>query len=153
MPHSIAHRISRLTTRVLDSSFSRSSAAPTQVPSGTTSFLFYWFIFWLLWVFRAVLGLSLVAVLRGFSSCEVRLSCPTACGILVLQPGIEPMSPALEGRFLTTGPPGKSPSFLFYSGKIFKSILSLLLPVPYMPIAVITCLHYCKRLLISLPCI
>ena len=32
----------------------------------------------------------------------------TACGILVAQPGIEPMSPALESRFLTTGPPGKS---------------------------------------------
>ena len=24
------------------------------------------------------------------------------------QPGIEPISPALEGRVLTTGPPGKS---------------------------------------------
>ena len=31
-----------------------------------------------------------------------------ACGILVLWPGIHPMSRALEGRFLTTGPPGKS---------------------------------------------
>ena len=36
------------------------------------------------------------------------LSCPMACGILVPRPGIEPMSPALEGGFLTTGPPGKS---------------------------------------------
>ena len=26
------------------------------------------------------------------------LSCPAACGILVPQPGIKPMSPALEGR-------------------------------------------------------
>ena len=31
-----------------------------------------------------------------------------ACGILVPRPGIEPASPALEGGFLTTGPPGKS---------------------------------------------
>ena len=31
------------------------------------------------------------------------LSCPVACG-----PGIEPVSPALAGGFLTTGPPGKS---------------------------------------------
>ena len=46
-----------------------------------------------------------------------RLSCFTACGILVPQPGIKPTSPALEGRFLTTGPPGKSPVF------ILKSIL------------------------------
>ena len=38
-----------------------------------------------------------------------RLSCPLAYGILIPRPGIEPVSPVLEGRFLTTGPPGKSP--------------------------------------------
>ena len=27
----------------------------------------------------------------------------------VPQPGIQPIFPSLEGRFLTTGPPGKSP--------------------------------------------
>ena len=36
------------------------------------------------------------------------LSCSAARGILVSRPGIEPASPALQGRFLTTGPPGKS---------------------------------------------
>ena len=36
------------------------------------------------------------------------LSCPGACGILVSQPGIKSVSPALEGSFLTPGPPGKS---------------------------------------------
>ena len=36
------------------------------------------------------------------------LTCPVACGILAPQPGIEPASHALEGGFLTTGPPGKS---------------------------------------------
>ena len=36
------------------------------------------------------------------------LSCPTACGILVLWPGIKPMSPVLQSEFLTAGPPGKS---------------------------------------------
>ena len=30
------------------------------------------------------------------------------CGILVSQAGTEPVSPALEDGFLTTGPPGKS---------------------------------------------
>ena len=63
---------------------------------------------------------SVVAV-RGLSICGTwvperagsvvaarRLSCPTACGILVPRPGIEPASPALEGRLLTTAPPGKS---------------------------------------------
>ena len=38
---------------------------------------------------------------------------PRHVGILVPQPGIEPMTPALQGRFLTTGPPGKSPGLLF----------------------------------------
>ena len=47
--------------------------------------------FWLHWVFMAA----------------SRLSCPEACGILVPRPGMEPTSPALEGGFLTTGPPEK----------------------------------------------
>ena len=53
--------------------------------------------------------------LRRASSVVVacRLSCPTGCGILVLRPGIEPASPALEGGFFITGPPGKSPNSLF----------------------------------------
>ena len=42
-----------------------------------------------------------------------RLSCSSACGILVSRPGIEPPSPALQGRFLTTGPPGMCPPFSF----------------------------------------
>ena len=36
-----------------------------------------------------------------FSGCE-------ACGILALWPGIKPAPPALEGKILTTGLPGKS---------------------------------------------
>ena len=45
----------------------------------------------------------------GFQSCGVRgPCCPTACRILVPGPGVKPMSPALTGRFLTAGPPGKS---------------------------------------------
>ena len=43
----------------------------------------------------------------------LRLSCSMACGILVLQLGIEPMSPALAGGFLTTGPPGKTSKIIF----------------------------------------
>ena len=37
-----------------------------------------------------------------------RLSCPAECEILVPRPGIKPVSPKLAGRFLTTGPSGKS---------------------------------------------
>ena len=36
------------------------------------------------------------------------LSCSGACGSLVPQQGMEPMSPALQSRFLTTGPSRKS---------------------------------------------
>ena len=84
---------------------------------------FYFFIFYILlrWVFIVVHGTSLV-VNHGlcrvcvFTDCSTqtslfavcRFGCPVACGILVPQPGIEPASPALEDRFLTTGPPGKS---------------------------------------------
>ena len=45
---------------------------------------------------------------HGLSSCGVGPNCPIVCGILVPRPGIEPVSPASEGRFLTTGPPEKS---------------------------------------------
>ena len=61
------------------------------------------------------------AVACGLSSCGawaleclgsvvavLGLSCSATCVILVPWPGIEPTSPALEGGFLTTGPPGKS---------------------------------------------
>ena len=51
------------------------------------------------------------------------LSCPTAWGILVLQPGIEPASPALEGGFLTTGPPGKSQLYFNLKKRIFFVVL------------------------------
>ena len=48
--------------------------------------------------------------LRRTSSVVVAhgLSCPVACGILIPWPGIEPTSPALQGRLFITGPPGKS---------------------------------------------
>ena len=38
------------------------------------------------------------------------LGCPMACGILLPLPGIELAYPGLQGRFLSTGPPGKSVS-------------------------------------------
>ena len=73
---------------------------------------------------RAPEHVGSVVVAHGLSSCGAqalecmgsvvaacRLSYPAACGILVPQPGIEPMFSALEGRFLTTGPPGKSQCF------------------------------------------
>ena len=88
---------------------------------------------WLCWVFRAVWGLSLfvlhgsyspavvcgflisVASLLqsmgsrhvGFSSCSSRAS--LLCSMWDLpKPGTEPVSPALQGIFLTTGSLGKS---------------------------------------------
>ena len=66
----------------------------------------------------------------GFSSCglqglECRLSsCGTRAQLLhsmwdLPGPGLEPMSPALAGRFLTTVPPGKSAHFLIGSFGFF----------------------------------
>ena len=60
-----------------------------------------------------------VVVAPGLSACGVGsvvvmhgLRCSAACRILVPQPGIKPVSSALQGRFFTTGPPGTS---LFFS--------------------------------------
>ena len=47
-------------------------------------------------------------VLRGSVVVAQGPSCPAACGTLGPRQGIEPVSLALEDRFLTTGPPGKS---------------------------------------------
>ena len=43
------------------------------------------------------------------------LSCSAVCRILVPQPGIEPVSPALQGGSLTTGLPGKSLMCFFFN--------------------------------------
>ena len=78
----------------------------------------------LLFVFNICLFLAssglVVARGTGFSPGHVGpfiaalgLSCPVACGIVVPQLGMEPMFPALEGRFLTTGSQGKSPNSCF----------------------------------------
>ena len=73
-------------------------------------------------IYLAALGLSL-STWEVFVSCglfrwgtqaslvvALELRCPGACGILGLRPGIIPVSPALEGGFLTSGPPGTSPT-------------------------------------------
>ena len=42
------------------------------------------------------------------------------CGMWDLPgPGIKPVSPALAGRFLTTGPPGKSPESTLFMIHVF----------------------------------
>ena len=95
-------------------------------------FFFFYIYFWLCWVFVSARGLSLVAASGGHSSsrcvglftiaaslvAEHRLqtrrlsSCGSRaqllCGMWDLpRPGLEPVSPALAGRFSTTVPPGK----------------------------------------------
>ena len=85
-------------------------------------------IYWLHWVFVAMHGLSLVSASGGFSSYDVWAS---HCGDLLCstgsraqaqllrstwnlpRPGIELVSPALAGGFLSTVPPEKSQSLLF----------------------------------------
>ena len=49
-----------------------------------------------------------VVALPGLCSCGTGSSCPKAHGILVTRQEIKSVSPALESRFLTTGPPEKS---------------------------------------------
>ena len=70
-------------------------------------------------------------VCMGFSNCGERASviaahglrCLVACGIFP-DTGIEPVSPALAGQFLTTGPSGKSRSFSSEWGKSLDALPS-----------------------------
>ena len=110
-----------------------------------STFFFFFFLilfiyFWLCWVFVSVRGLSLVAASGSHSSSRCAslslswplllrstgsrragsvvvahgLSCSAAYGNLP-RPGLEPMSPALAGRFSTTAPPGKPRQSTFKS--------------------------------------
>ena len=119
----------------------------TNLFSGTDSFFFILFFVWL--IDLPALGLScstwgFCCIMRDLPLQQLnslvavcKLSCSTACGILVSQAGIEPISPALQGRFLTTGPPGKSPgtaalasSSLYGTGTKHSSPSSCLLLIP-----------------------
>ena len=64
-------------------------------------------------------GLSRVAHRPQSSPASVvaasRLSCPTACGVLAPRPESKPKTSALQGRFLTTGPPGWSPKAKWFT--------------------------------------
>ena len=91
-------------------------------------YVFYLFFFGLHWVFTAehallsscgvqapgcmgsvVCGMQSLSLRRTSSVVVARgLSCPAACGILVPQPGIQRVTPTLEGGVFITGPPGKS---------------------------------------------
>ena len=52
----------------------------------------------------------------------LRFSWSMACGILVPSPEKEPASPALQGSFLTTGPPKKF-QYMFFLNDTFIEIL------------------------------
>ena len=81
-------------------------------------FLTIFIYFWLLWVFIAAPGLSLVARSRT-------LVAPWLIGVFVPTPGIKPVSPASAGRFLTPGPPGK----LQLASSVAQSCLTLCDPM------------------------
>ena len=59
------------------------------------------FFFFLICIYLAVSGLM------GSLVVACKLNCPTELGILIPSPGIDPASPALQGKVSTTGPPGK----------------------------------------------
>ena len=48
------------------------------------------------------------------------LSCPVACGVLVPSTGIKHVSPALEGRLLSTGPTREIPADIFNTSIFVK---------------------------------
>ena len=110
------------------------------------SFIYLFTYFWLPGVLVAVSGCSPVTVSRGcslllvhgllalvasLSCCRARtlvwgrssfgsgLRCPATRGILVSQRGIKPVSPALAGRCLASGPPGEFCFFIFLAVSFF----------------------------------
>ena len=104
-------------------------------------FIYLFIYFWLCWVFASVRGPSLVAASGGHSSsrcaglslwrplvAEHRLQTRrlSNCGSRTQplrgmwdlpRPGLEPVCPALAGRFPTTAPPGKPSDSLFFDNK------------------------------------
>ena len=54
---------------------------------------------------------------------------PEACGILAPQSRIKPQPPALEGKVLTSEPPGKSLNHFYIWGKNNTSKLSIFPPI------------------------
>ena len=61
---------------------------------------------------------------------------PTTCGTLILQPGMEPMLPSLEGDVLTTRPPVKSLGINCYPftprGSLAKWLRACILALNYL---------------------
>ena len=104
-------------------SLSSNSAGPASHPSETTppppgcpfsSHLagLFWFVFRPCWALVAASASLLEAqglLLWRTGSTTRGRRCHKTFGRLVPRPGIEPVSSALEGRFSTSGPPGKSP--------------------------------------------
>ena len=60
-----------------------------------------------------VVASGLWSIFAGTIITARRFSCSSVCGILVPQPGIEPTFLAVQGIFLTTGPPGSLPDWIF----------------------------------------
>ena len=103
------------------------------------NFFFFNIYFWLCWVFVSVRGLSVVAASGGHSSSRCAGLSPSrslvaehklqtrrlsSCGSRAQplrgmwdlpRPGLEPVSPALAGRFSTAAPPGKPHIFFIHS--------------------------------------
>ena len=71
----------------------------------------YFFNVWLCWVFVAMCGLALVLVSGGYSCfgawAEQLWDVGSVASWYLLGSGMEPVSPASQGGFLTTGEPVK----------------------------------------------
>ena len=84
--------------------------------------IFVWLCRVLVAAYRIFCKDSLVEA-RRFRSCVCRLSCSTACGILVPQPGIEPTSPAVEAQNLNHWTTSKVPRFILLNLILHDSII------------------------------
>ena len=104
----------------------------------TASYIFYFILFFkiclLIWQHKILVAAHglFIAVCGGFFLvATLTLSCPMAYEILVPRPGMEPLSPALEGGVLTTELLGTSPHILSTSTFIALPVSRLLFLGPY----------------------
>ena len=86
-----------------------------QTNSLLLSFNFFFLLKIFLFLTWTIFKVLIEFVCYNIASVLFRFFGPEACGVLAPRPGIEPAPAALEGEVLTTGPPGKSPSFNFLS--------------------------------------
>ena len=80
---------------------------------------------------------------NAWAFCGAQAYFSMAFGVLVPQPGINPVHPTLQGRFLTTGPPRKSPKCILHGRTWSISLRFTVIVWTHRLDFLIKCVFYC----------